>query len=185
MNPRVTVLMPAFNAGKYIAEAVQSVLDQTYTDFELLVVDDGSSDDTVAVLERFADARIRLVRQERNGISPALNRGLGMALGEFICRFDADDVCFPQRLQLQVAFLDAHPGHLVVGSDAEYISEDGEHLFHFRCAGHSHEEIVGGIYRHCPFIHSAVMYRKEAILMAGAIRCWRILSKTIYCGYNL
>jgi len=167
MNPRVTVLMPAYNAGKYIAEAVQSVLDQTFTDYELLVVDDGSSDDTVAVLERFDDARIRLVKQERTGISPALNRGLGLAAGEFICRFDADDVCFPHRLQLQVAYLDAHPGHLVVGSDAEYISEDGEHLFHFRCAGHSHEEIVGGIYRHCPFIHSAVLYRKEAILMAG------------------
>ncbi|MBS1605067.1 MAG: glycosyltransferase [Bacteroidetes bacterium] len=167
MNPRVTVLMPAYNAEKYIKEAVRSVLEQSFTDFELLVVDDGSSDDTASVVEAFADERIRLVRQGRTGISPALNKGLELALGEFVCRFDADDVCLPHRLQLQVAFLDAHPGHLVVGSDAEYMAEDGEHLFRFRCAGYSHEEIVGGIYRHCPFIHSAVMYRKEAIRMAG------------------
>ena len=167
MNPRVTVLMPAYNAGKYIAAAVQSVLDQTFTDFELLIVDDGSSDNTIAVLQVFTDSRIRLIRQENNGISAALNAGLRQACGKYICRFDADDICFPQRLSRQLSFLDEHPAYLVVGSDAEYISEDGEHLFHFRCAGHTHAEIVNQLYTHCPFIHSAVMYRKAAILQAG------------------
>jgi glycosyltransferase involved in cell wall biosynthesis len=167
MNPQVTVLMPAYNAGKYIAEAVQSVLDQTFTDFELLIVDDGSFDDTVPVVESFTDSRIRLVRQEQAGVSAALNKGLQYARGRYICRFDADDICFPHRLVRQVNFLDEHPAYLVVGSDAEYISEDGEHLFDFRCAGHTHEEILDGLYTHCPFIHSAVMYRKDVIMEKG------------------
>jgi len=167
MNPKVTVLMPAYNAGKYIAAAVQSALDQTFADFELLIVDDGSFDDTVSVTESFDDDRIRLIRQEQGGVSAALNKGLQHARGEYICRFDADDLCFPQRLARQVEFLDANPDYLLVGSDAEYISEDGEHLFNFRCAGHTHEEILDKLYRFCPFIHSAVMYRKAAILQAG------------------
>lgn len=167
MHPRVTILMPAYNAGKYIAEAVGSVLDQTFTDFELLIVDDGSSDDTAAVLDSFTDKRIRLIRQDNRGVSAALNAGLSAARGEYVCRFDADDVCFPERLSRQVSFLDSHADMLVVGSDAEYISEDGEHLFHFRCAGHTHAELLAGLYTNCPFIHSAVMYRKQAILEAG------------------
>ena len=167
MNPRVTVLMPAYNAGKYIADAVRSVLDQTFADFELLVVDDGSSDNTVSILQGFSDPRIRLVQQVRGGVSAALNIGLKEARGEYICRFDADDICFPSRLTRQVAFLDTHPDYLIVGSDAEYISEDGEHLFNFHCAGHTHEEIMAKLYTHCPFIHSAVLYRKDAIVRAG------------------
>ena len=167
MNPRVTVLMPAYNAGKYIEAAVESALDQTFADFELLIVDDGSSDDTVSVIQGFADDRIRLIRQEQGGVSAALNTGLQHARGEYICRFDADDVCFPHRVARQVEFLDANPDYLLVGSDAEYISEDGEHLFNFRCAGHTHEEILDKLYRFCPFIHSAVMYRKYAVLQAG------------------
>jgi len=77
------------------------------------------------------------------------------------------NICFPERLDRQVVFLDGHPAYLVIGSDAEYISENGEHLFNFRCAGHSHREIQENLYQHCPFIHSGVMYRKEAILQAG------------------
>lgn len=167
MNPQVTVLMPAYNAGKYVAAAVRSVLDQTFSDFELLIVDDGSSDDTVSIIQGFTDPRIRIIRQEQGGVAAALNTGLSYARGIYVCRFDADDICFPQRLARQVHFLDGHPTYLVVGSDAEYISEDGEHLFDFRCAGHTHKEIIDRLYTNCPFIHSAVMYRKEAIIRAG------------------
>lgn len=159
--------MPAYNAGKYIAEAISSVLGQTFPDFELLIVDDGSSDNTLGVIHDFTDSRIRLLVQENKGIALALNAGLKAARGAYIARFDADDVCFPERLARQVLFLDGHPAYLVAGSDAEYISENGEHLFDFRCKGHSHREILDQLYRHCPFIHSAVMYRKESILRLG------------------
>jgi glycosyltransferase involved in cell wall biosynthesis len=167
MHPKVTILMPACNAAKYIAEAIGSVLEQTYADFELLIIDDGSSDNTAMVVRKFSDPRIRLISKAKEGISAALNAGLHAARGIYIARFDADDVCLPRRLERQVIFLDGHPAYLVVGSDAEYISENGEHLFNFHCTGHTHREINGNLYRYCPFIHSAVMYRKEAILRMG------------------
>ena len=164
---KVTVLMPAYNAEKYIAEAIHSVLGQSFRDFELLIVDDGSDDRTRQVIQGFSDSRIRLLTQDNQGISFALNAGLKEAKGQYIARFDADDVCLPQRLMRQVLFLDGHPAYLVIGSDAEYISEDGEHLFNFSCAGHSYRELIGNLYKNCPFIHSSVMFRREAILKAG------------------
>jgi glycosyltransferase involved in cell wall biosynthesis len=167
-EPKITILMPAYNAGKYIAEAIRSVLDQDLQDFELLIVDDGSSDDTREVVNGFSDGRIRLLTQKKAGISAALNAGLLAAGGEYIARFDADDICFPQRLSRQSGFLDQHPDHVLVGSDAEYISEDGEHLFQFRCIAYSNQDIMGKLYDACPFIHSAVMYRKKEVLEAGS-----------------
>ncbi|MDP4262633.1 MAG: glycosyltransferase [Bacteroidota bacterium] len=164
---KVTVLMPAYNAAKYIAEAIASVLEQTFTDFELVIINDGSTDETVSVIRRFSDSRIRLIEQGRQGISVALNTGLREARGNYIARFDADDICFPERLQKQVSFLDNHPGYVLTGCDAEYIAENGEHLFIHRSAGHRHEEIMQQMYVYCPFIHSGVMYRKEAALAAG------------------
>jgi glycosyltransferase involved in cell wall biosynthesis len=167
VNPKVTILMPAYNAGKYIAAAIASALEQSFIDFELLIIDDGSIDNTLSVIEGFSDPRIRLIRQENKGISAALNAGLAAARGVYIARFDADDICFSHRLDRQVRHLDGHPAYLVVGSDAEYIAENGEHLFDFRCAGHSNREIMDNLYKVCPFIHSAVMYRKEAVLKTG------------------
>lgn len=167
MHPKVTILMPACNVGKHIAEAIRSVLDQTYTDFELLIVDDGSTDDTVKVIRGLMDKRIRLLCKEKEGISAALNAGLQLAKGTYIARLDADCICMPRRLARQVIFLDGHPAYLLVGSDAEYICENGEYLFNFRCAGHTNREIMGNLYRCCPFIHTSVMYRREAILRMG------------------
>lgn len=164
---KVTVLMPAYNAGQYIAEAIRSVLAQDFDSFELLIINDGSTDNTGEIIKGFDDARIKLTEQENNGIIAALNRGLLEAKGKYIARFDADDICMPQRLRIQSAFLDDNPGYIVCGSDAEYITEDGEHLFDFHCAGYEHADIMKNMYVHCPVIHSAAMYRKEAITEAG------------------
>ncbi|MEO5564239.1 MAG: glycosyltransferase [Chitinophagaceae bacterium] len=166
-TPVVTILMPAYNAAKYIKDAIQSVLVQSFTDFELLIVDDGSVDDTIAVIQSFTDPRIKFIQRSHNGIACALNTGLQEAKGQYIARFDADDICMPGRLEKQVAFLKADPGHVLCGGNAEYISEAGEHLFDFTCAGHAHEEIARQLYVYCPFIHSAVMYRKDAVMAAG------------------
>ena len=122
-QPRVTVLMPAFNAGKYIAEAIQSVLDQDFTDFELLIVEDGSTDNTKDIINQFHDPRIRSISQPKQlGVACSLNKGLSAAAGYYIARFDADDICFPQRLSRQVNFLDQNDEYILVGADAEYIS---------------------------------------------------------------
>ncbi len=166
-EPRVTVLMPAYNAEKYIAEAIQSILDQTYSNFEFLIINDGSTDRTSTIIKGFDDPRIRLLEQSREGICNTLNRGLRKAKGFYIARFDADDISLPERLSKQVQFLDQNPDYILVGCDAEYISESGEHLFDFQCAGHTHDEIIKHIYIDCPFIHSGVMYRKQDVLDAG------------------
>jgi glycosyltransferase involved in cell wall biosynthesis len=168
MNPAVTILMPAYNAAAYIGEAIQSVLDQDFADYELLIIDDGSTDDTVAVVQQFNDARIRLAQQKNAGVAAALNYGLKLAHSNLVARFDADDICLPGRLRMQYRFMQDHPDYVLVGGEAEYMDEAGEWLFDHTCPAYHHEEIVAGVKDFCPFIHSAVMYRKQAVLDAGA-----------------
>jgi glycosyltransferase involved in cell wall biosynthesis len=166
-QPAITVLMPAYNAAKYIGEAIQSVLQQTFVDFELLILNDGSTDNTTSVINSFDDARIIVIDQQNKGVAEALNIGLKQARGTYIARFDADDVCYPERLQKQYDFLTGHPDHVLVGSNVDYILEDGDFLFHFKCIAHTHSEVMDKLYFYCPFIHPAVMYRKDVICNAG------------------
>jgi hypothetical protein len=124
--PRVTVLLPVHNGQRWLGEAVGSVLGQTFGDLELLVVDDGSTDATPEILAGVDDPRLRVVRNPENlGLVGALNRGLGEARGELVARMDADDVCRPDRLARQVAYLDAHPEVGIVGSRMRQVDADG------------------------------------------------------------
>jgi glycosyltransferase involved in cell wall biosynthesis len=107
-SPRVTVIVPTFDRERYLAEAIQSVLGQAFTDFELLIVDDGSSDGTAALVRRFADARIHYIHQDHRGISAALNTGLRAARGELVARLDSDDRWAPDLLSTLVPLLDRH-----------------------------------------------------------------------------
>lgn len=166
-SPLITVLMPAYNAENYIAGAIESVLCQTFTDFELLIINDGSTDATKQIIESFIDTRIILINQSNKGISNSLNTGLKHARAVYIARFDADDICHADRLQKQFDFLLSHPEYIIAGSDAEYISETGNHLCFFESNGHSHEEIMQDILTCCPFTHSAVMYKKETVIECG------------------
>ena len=166
-SPQITVLIPAYNAGKYIGDAINSVLVQSFTDFELLIVNDGSTDHTEETIRSFSDPRIVLINREHAGVSAALNAGLDLAKSRYIARFDADDICMPHRLEKQLGFLESHPDYVLAGSDAEYILENGDHLFNFTCIGHSHEEVMKKLYFYCPFIHSGVMYRKDDVMKAG------------------
>jgi glycosyltransferase involved in cell wall biosynthesis len=164
---KITVLMPAYNAGKYIREAITSVLEQTYRNFELLVINDGSTDDTISVVLSFKDPRIVLVDQDHHGVAQALNTGLRLADTYYVARFDADDICMPDRLEKQFNFLEDHPDYILVGSDAEYILEQGDFLFSFKCIAHSNEEVQRNMYVYCPFIHSSVMYKRDEVIEAG------------------
>src|SRR5689334_5445893 len=121
-RPRVTVVMPAYNAARYVTEAITGVLNQSYRDFELIVVDDGSSDDTRDVIAAFRDDRLVLVEHDANrGVAAALNTGLQLAHGEYIAVQHADDISLPQRLAAQVAALDRDPELVIVGSSYELI----------------------------------------------------------------
>jgi glycosyltransferase involved in cell wall biosynthesis len=166
-RPKISVLMPAYNAEAYISEAIASVLRQTFRDFELLVVNDGSTDKTEDIIQSFYDPRVVLINKDHEGIAAALNMGLKLAQAPYIARFDADDVCLPQRLEKQFDFLEDHPDYVLVGSDAEYILENGDFLFSFQCIAHSNDEVQRNLYVYCPFIHSAVMYRRDEVIKAG------------------
>ena len=159
--------MPCYNAGDYIAEAIDSVLTQTFPDFELLVVNDGSSDKTANVIRSFHDKRIVLIEQEQQGIAAALNNGLQYARADYIARFDADDICFPERLEKQYQFMLANPACIVAGSGADYIDHDGQYVFTHYPAAKTNAEIRALPFDTCPFIHASVMYKKDIVTAAG------------------
>jgi len=129
--PKVTVIIPTFNRARYLAEAIQSVLGQTFPDYELIVVDDGSTDGTATVLAGFGDPRLRVLRQENRGISAAMNAGLQAARGKYIARLDSDDVWFPDLLEREVSILDSHPDIGVVYSRAQAMSANGTPREHY------------------------------------------------------
>ena len=164
---KITVLMPAYNAADYIAEAIQSVLVQTFRDFELLIINDGSTDKTVAVIKSFSDERIFLIEQKNLGVAAALNNGLKHARARYIARFDADDICFPDRLEKQYSFIFAHPEYIVVGSAADYMDASGNYIFTHHPQGKTDQQIKQLPYNICPFIHASVLYRKDAVQHIG------------------
>src|ERR1700761_448098 len=120
-QPHISVLMPAYNAEKYIGTAINSLLKQTFSSFELVIINDGSTDNTINIINAFNDKRIKLVDQQNKGIAAALNHGLKIARAPYIARFDADDICMPERLEVQYNFLSMNPDYVIVGSDADYI----------------------------------------------------------------
>lgn len=125
-KPLVSLVMPTYNVVDSIREAVDSIIDQTLTDWELIIVDDQSTDGTWQALQQYRDARIQLFRLERHeGIVTALNRGLDASRGQFIARMDGDDISLPQRLERQLAFLSSRPECDLVGSDFACIDENG------------------------------------------------------------
>jgi glycosyltransferase involved in cell wall biosynthesis len=164
---KISVLMSAYNAERFIGEAVQSVLDQTFREFEFIIINDGSTDGTEKVIRSFNDPRIVLLNQENKGLAAALNLGLQKARSPFIARFDADDVCYPHRLEKQYRFMTSHPQYAVAGSAADYVDHHGEFVFTSRMPAQTGREIKEVVTHSCPFIHSSVMYRKEAILQCG------------------
>lgn len=164
-SPRVTVLMPAHNAARYVAEAIQSVLDQTFADFELLVIDDGSTDTTTDVVSRFTDPRIRLVSNDRNmGIAGTLNRGFELARGEYIARMDADDLCRPARLEGQVRFMDLHRDVVLVGTWFATFGNGFRRVVKPPC---SDPELRAWLLAECPFGHPTVMLRRSVLQQHG------------------
>ncbi|MCG5510343.1 glycosyltransferase family 2 protein [Ectothiorhodospira lacustris] len=126
-TPLVSVVMSVYNAGPYLGEAVESILRQTFRDFEFIIINDGSTDGSLELLDYYAglDKRIRLVHQHNQGIPAALNRGIDLAKGGYIARMDADDISLPERLEKQYAFLESHPQVAVLGSQIDSIDHAG------------------------------------------------------------
>ena len=172
MTPAITVLMPVYNAGRFVTETVESVLAQTMRDFECLIIDDGSTDDSLVILRRFAagDSRIRVISRANTGYVRALNDGLERATAPLVARIDADDISDPHRFELQLARMNAEPNLVALGSNASAIDEAGQLLGDYDVPL-THEEIDASHLRGSSAIHHpAVMLRAEAVRKVGGYR---------------
>lgn len=168
-SPTISVILPAFNAVAYVREAVASILEQTFGDFELILIDDGSSDETPAILDCLArsDTRIRLIHQENAGLVATLNRGLSLARGHYVARMDADDRAYPERFAAQFDFLEAHPEVAVLGSSARFIDCAGTIFGEWRVPASSRGIKAGLLGGNCTLPHPSVMARREVLVAAG------------------
>ena len=172
-EPDVSIVLPVYNAASYLATALDSVLAQTFRDFEIVAVDDGSTDRSGAILKDYSrrDARVRLISRPNTGIVGALNDGVAAARGKIIARMDADDFSLPMRIEKQLAFLDRRPECVAVGTDVLYTDPEGSPLLPHRPAEH-HDSIVmqlldgnGGA-----LIHPSIMFRRDVFEAAGGYR---------------
>jgi glycosyltransferase involved in cell wall biosynthesis len=158
----VSVLMPVYNAEVYLRDAMSSVFAQTFRDFELIVVDDGSTDSTASILEACGDSRLRVLRNQGNlGVIASLNRGLEWARGEFIARMDADDFCYPNRLAVQIEFMKRRPEIGVVGA---WYRPIGARRFRMVRLPATHEDICAWLPFHCPIAHPTTVLRRKVLV---------------------
>ncbi|MEZ4985668.1 MAG: glycosyltransferase [Saprospiraceae bacterium] len=163
----ITVLMSVYNGEKFLQAAIDSILAQTFSDFEFLIIDDGSTDNSVSIIQTYQDHRIRLVLNDVNkGLTPTLNIGLGLAKGRYIARMDADDIAHPSRLQRQYEYLQSHPKTVLVGTNSDIINLDGKVTGHWSFPQKDEELRVWLLFRSV-FVHSAAMFKKEVILPDG------------------
>lgn len=169
-SSKVSVILPTYNGRRFIARAIESVLRQEYRDFELLVIDDGSTDDVASKVAAYVarDARVRLIRNGSNlGLQKTLNVGLREAQGEYIARIDDDDVWeLPHKLAQQVRFLDKHPDYALVGTGVIVVDEHGTELFRFLNPETDHQLRRRMLYRNY-FSHASVMFRKSIAMQFG------------------
>jgi glycosyltransferase involved in cell wall biosynthesis len=169
VNPAITVLMSVYNGAFWLNEAITSVLNQTFTDFEFIIVDDGSTDQSLDIIKRFQqiDSRIVVISKPNTGLIDSLNCGSHRAQGKYIARMDADDICKLYRLQKQVEFLEANPKIALVSGAMEYIDEKGN-VFGRTYPITSPEKIRNKIFQISNVIvHPAVMMRRDVFVDCG------------------
>lgn len=160
MNPRVSVLMSVQDGEQYLREAIDSILGQTFKDFEFIIINDGSTDRTAEIISSYRDPRMRIVNNATNlGLPASLNHGLDVAAGDYIARMDADDVSLPERLSKQVSFMDAHPEIAASGTWAKDIDADGR-KFSTRCLPFG-ERMKYEFWRPSPIVHPSAIIRKS------------------------
>jgi len=171
-NPKISVLMTVFNGERFIREAIESILNQTFRDFEFIIVDNASTDKTLEIISSYRDPRIVLIKNSENlGQTKALNKGILSSKGEYIARMDADDVAYPDRLNLQHGFISKDKSLAVVGSWHEEINEDGIKLRMFKTPSNPSEirmYLIGsGALTYYCVSHPTVLIRKKALDKVG------------------
>lgn len=162
-SPTISVLITVYNGMPYLRDAIEALLNQTYRNFEIVVVDDGSSDDTLLYLNGLSDERVKVVRGGRLGRGRALNLGLVHCSGEYIAINDADDISYPTRLKKQFDFLQSNASHVLVGSLSHFRNRQTDEIVIHRMRPLSDETIKRALTKGQPIQHVTVMMRKDAL----------------------
>ena len=165
--PLVSVVMSVYNGERYLDECMQSILQQTFTNFEFIVINDGSSDKSLEILKKYEqkDNRISIMNQENVGLSVSLNRGITLAKGKYIARMDADDISYPARFEEQVKLLENDMKCIICGAQADIIDKGGQKIYSTNLAARW-EDIKEALPSN-PFMHFLTMFRKEQYIIAG------------------
>jgi glycosyltransferase involved in cell wall biosynthesis len=163
--PQISVLMPVYNCALYIRDAIESVLSQTFVDFELIIIDDCSTDTTLQLSNLFIDDRIIIIAKDKNsGITNSLNYGLSIAKGKYVARMDGDDISMPERFEKQIAFLEANADVILCGTSYGVIGEKGMSIL-----PETHEEIKIKLLSGNCIVHPSVMFRKDILIANNLI----------------
>ena len=167
--PKITVLMSVYNGERYLRESVDSILNQTYTDFEFIIIDDGSTDSTQSIIDEYAAKDKRIITMQNNQrihLTKSLNLGLKKARGIYIARQDADDISLPERLKTQIEYMEKNSEVGILGTSAEYIDGIGKHIK--ISLKQTNRNIIGWeLLFHNPLIHSSVIFKSELVRSLG------------------
>ncbi len=170
MTPKVSVVIPVFNVSIYIKQSLKSILNQTYKNFEVLIIDDGSTDSTLKIVKTFKDKRIKILKNNKNsGLVVSINKGIETARGEYIARFDGDDISDIFRIKKQVKFLDENPEYIVIGTQAQDIDQNGQHIGQ-TLVPETDQQIRRVKYKKNFMIHPTVMMRTDIVKKVGGYR---------------
>ncbi len=196
IKPKLSVIMSVYNGEKYLNEAIDSILNQTFKDFEFIIIDDASSDKTLSIIKQYndKDKRIVLIQNEKNiGLTKSLNKGIKLAKGDYIARMDADDVSKNERFQYQIDFLQRNQDITIVGTYMAFIDKNGK-KFKIWKTPLDHENIREELKHGSAFCHGSVMIRRDAMLQIEGYRekikysedydCWLRLTE-LYKGANI
>jgi glycosyltransferase involved in cell wall biosynthesis len=165
--PKISVIMSVYNGEKYIARALLSILAQSFSDFEVILIDDGSTDSTAEIVGRFRDDRLKFIRQENLGLTRTLNKALELSSGEWIARHDADDFSIWNRFATQVNFLDKNPDIKLLGSNCFLQPERHGIVNEVYCCPEKHDEIQDCIPFHNPFVHGSILIHRGNLMEHG------------------
>jgi len=161
--PEISVLLPVFNAERYLKMSIDSILNQTFPDFELIVINDGSTDSSEQIILSYNDSRIKYYKNPQNiGLIATLNRGIDLCNGRFVARMDADDISLPERLQKQWDFLNNHSEFVMLGSGMEIIDSENQHIVNKKICFPAHL-IKTQLFFKCAFVHPSVIIRKDIL----------------------
>ena len=161
--PKVSILMPVYNAERYLAQAIDSIINQSFTDWELIIINDGSTDQSKSIIESYNDPRIKHYENEANlKLIKTLNKGIGLCTGEYIARMDSDDISQPERLQIQVDFLDKHPSYVMCGTTARVVDNGGKKIGEIRNLKRNNFLQINLLFSN-PFVHPSVVIRRKAL----------------------